>query len=69
MDRRIFPKPTITLNVKLNIKLEAAELNNVDAIFNLGSLYLLPSSLYLERNVKKGRALIEKAALLDHRLA
>jgi hypothetical protein len=46
------------LEVLMNIILESAETKNSDGMFNLGSMYMLPSTLGRERDLKKGINLI-----------
>ncbi|CAD8100143.1 unnamed protein product [Paramecium sonneborni] len=48
---------------------KAADLQNNDGQFNLGSLYMLPSTIQRERNQAKGVQLIEKAAATGHAMA
>ncbi|CAK63343.1 unnamed protein product (macronuclear) [Paramecium tetraurelia] len=48
---------------------KAADLQNNDGLFNLGSLYMLPSTIQRERNQQKGVQLIEQAAVTGHAMA
>ncbi|CAD8178712.1 unnamed protein product [Paramecium pentaurelia] len=48
---------------------KAADLQNNDGQFNLGSLYMLPSTIQRERNQPKGVQLIEQAAATGHAMA
>ncbi|CAD8094942.1 unnamed protein product [Paramecium sonneborni] len=48
---------------------KAADLQNNDGQFNLGSLYMLPSTIQRERNQAKGVQLIEQAAATGHAMA
>ncbi|CAD8172548.1 unnamed protein product [Paramecium pentaurelia] len=48
---------------------KAADLQNNDGQFNLGSLYMLPSTIQRERNQQKGVQLIEQAAVTGHAMA
>ncbi|CAD8161798.1 unnamed protein product [Paramecium octaurelia] len=48
---------------------KSADLQNNDGQFNLGSLYMLPSTIQRERNQQKGVQLIEKAATSGHAMA